>query len=82
MSSSEIMSPDQWFKVKAVVQEALEMEPGERARFIAVQGRTPASRAGMAALMDALAGGTVRRGAAARLPARRRARECFTGRRT
>ena len=31
----EIMTPDQWFKVKTVVQEALEMEPDERARFIA-----------------------------------------------
>jgi eukaryotic-like serine/threonine-protein kinase len=29
------MTPDQWFKIKTVVQEALELEPGERARFVA-----------------------------------------------
>jgi TolB-like protein len=48
------MTPDQWFKVKTVVQEALEMEPGERARFLAERcGEDDLLRSEAAALLRA-----------------------------
>ena len=52
------------------------------ALLIAAQGRTPATCSGTAALMESLAGGTFEGAQPLRHPARRRARERFTGQRT